>query len=413
MVAGSIASDQGRFRMSVRIIDPVEGRVKMTWDTQVNNKNGILPAVGRMAVRIRVEIGDRTDPSRMKGHETFTAASLEAAHEYVRAQEAQAAGEYETALSRYQKAVEFDPALGRAYAGLGAVSNSLGRWQEAEAYYTQALSHLDRMTDREKYRTRSGYFLLIRNTDQARQELEALVSEFPADSTALSNLAVTSFLRRDMTRALELGRKASAIYPNHILRRNNVALFALYSGDFVTAEKEAAGVLLLNPNFMKAYLAMGLAQLGQGMPEKAAAAYRKLAAVSATGRDFGAFAEADLAMYEGRLGDAAAILTQALAVVSEGRSATTTARLMVTLAEVRQLQGANGTALKLAEHALTLSNEQTIVLLGGRVILACGRLPRTVELASDLGKRINRRHSITGSCSRLKPISSEERRRMR
>ena len=87
--------------------------------------------------------------------------------------------------------------------------------------------------------------------------------------------------------------------------------------------------------------------------------------MSPTGRDFAAFAEADLAMYEGRLSDAATILTQALSVVSEGRSATTTARLTVTLAEVRQLQGANGAALKLAEHALTLSNEQTVVLLGG------------------------------------------------
>ena len=129
----------------------------------------------------------------MKDDETFTAASLEAAHEDVRAQEMQGSGKYEEALSAYHKAVQLDPTLGRAYAGLGAVSNSLGRRHEAEAYYRQALSHLDRMTDREKYRTRSGYFLLIRNTDQAREELEALVKQFPADSTALSNLQSPAF----------------------------------------------------------------------------------------------------------------------------------------------------------------------------------------------------------------------------
>ena len=97
-----------------------------------------------------------------------------------------------------------------------------------------------------------------------------------------------------MTRALELGRKASAIYPKNVLRRNNVALFALYSGEFATAEKEAAGVLELNKDFAKAYLAMALAQLGQSMPEKASATYRRLAVVSDTGRDFAVLGEADL-----------------------------------------------------------------------------------------------------------------------
>ena len=95
------------------------------------------------------------------------------------------------------------------------------------------------MTDREKYRTRSGYFCLS-NTDQARQELEALVSEFPADSTALSNLAVTSSFSQGYGACFRTRTQGVSDYPNNVLRRNNVALFALYSGDFVTAEKEAA-----------------------------------------------------------------------------------------------------------------------------------------------------------------------------
>ena len=389
VVAGSISSDRGRFRMVVNVIDPADGRVTMTGDSEAGSKEEVLSSVGRLAVKIRVALGDRAVDSRLKEVETFTAGSLEAAHEYVRAQELQWNGKYEEALSAYQKAVQLDPTLGRAYAGLGAVSSSLGRRQEAEAYYLQALSHLDRMTDREKYRTRSGYFLLIRNTDQAREELEALVKQFPADSTALSNLAVASFLRRDMTRALELGRKASAIFPKNVLRRNNVALFALYAGEFATAEREAAAVLELNKDFAKAYLAMALAQLGQNMPEKAGATYRRLAVVSETGRDFAASGEADLAMYEGRLTDAAALLKQALSASPEGRSTTTTARLQVTLAEVRQLQGEDASAVKLAEDALARDTDKTVIFLVGRVLAGAGRFHRTLELAADLAARID------------------------
>ena len=82
----------------------------------------------------------RWTSNQVTGAETFTAASLEAAHEYVRAQELQWAGRYEEAISGYQKAVEARSIdLGRAYAGLGAVSSSLGRRQEAEGYFKEAL----------------------------------------------------------------------------------------------------------------------------------------------------------------------------------------------------------------------------------------------------------------------------------
>ena len=54
---------------------------------------------------------------------------------------------------------------------------------------------------------------------------------------------------------------------------------------------------------------MGLAQLGQGMPEKADCGLPQTRCCVPHGRDFAAFAEADLAMYEGRLSDAATVLT--------------------------------------------------------------------------------------------------------
>ena len=73
----------------------------------------------------------------------------------------------------------------------------------------------------------------------------------------------------------------------------------------------------------------------------------------------------------------------------EGRSTTTTARLVVTLAEVRQLQGENASAVTLAEDALTRDTDQTVVLLVGRVLVGAGRLNRTLELATNLSARID------------------------
>ena len=344
-----------------------------------------------MAAKVRSGLGDATvDGNQVPGAETFTAGSLEAAHVYVRAQELQWAGKYEEAIAGYKKALQLDKDLGRAYGGLGVVSNSLGRRQEAEDYFKQALKLLDGMTDREKYRTRSAYFLHTQNPVKAREELEALVAQFPADSTALNNLAVASWQSRDMARALELGRKASAIYPNNVLRRNNVALFAMYAGDFATAEQEAVGVLTLNRDFAKAYFAMAMSQLALGRPADAEATWQQLKA-KPTGFDLAAQGRADMAVYEGRLSDAAGILEEALAAPPQGRSPSTTARLLVSIAEVRELQGRGAEAIRLSEEALATvkGSDHGIVLLAGLVMIKAGRVAQALELAADLARKID------------------------
>jgi tetratricopeptide (TPR) repeat protein len=391
IVTGSIGADGARFNLAVKILDPAQATALLTWDTSANGKEDVLNAVGRLAAKVRRELGDATaSTSQVKDAETFTAASIEAAHEYVRAQERQSVGDYEGALNGYRKAVELDPKLGRAFAGMGAVSSSLGRIDEAVGYYKQALGLIDRMTDREKYRTRSGYYLLIRDSEKANEQLEALVAKYPADSTALSNLAVASFLNRDMRRALELGRRASAIYPNHVLRRNNVALFAMYSGEFDIAEKQALGVLQLNKEFAKAYLAIALSQLGTGRPAEAEATWQTLHGISGAGRDFAAHGRADLAIYEGRLADASRMLEEETAGQPAGRSTSTAARLVVTLAEVRELQGRDADAVRLAEEALTKSTEQNVALLAGRVFILAGKPARGLEIAAELERKLDR-----------------------
>ena len=56
----------------------------------------------------------------------------------------------------------------------------------------------------------------------AIEEFHALVEEFPSDSAGLANLAVAYFLKRDMGRALEQGRRAVELSPKNVLQRNNV-----------------------------------------------------------------------------------------------------------------------------------------------------------------------------------------------
>ncbi len=390
VVAGAITKDGNAYRLDVRLLNPAEPEGKqqlLQWDTQAADKDAVLGAVGRMAARLREGLGDTAANSNAgRDGESFTAASLDAAHAYTAAQELQWAGKYIEAFAEYQQAVRLDPDMGRAYAGLGAVASSLGRRDEAEEYYKQALAHLGRMTEREKYRTRGGYYLLTRNTEKAREEMSALVRQYPADSAGLINLALAEFYRRDMARAVELGRQASALLPRNVLRKNNTALFAMYAGDFDLALSEAAGVLEINPEFAKAHVAIGLSLLATGKPAEAEAAFQKLAALQGSGPWFAAAGLADVAMYQGRLSAAAALLAPAIKAELD---ASRRARLVVTLAEVRLAQDRPREATALARQALAASGDESITYLAGRVLAGAGQHAAALDLVKKLLERLD------------------------
>src|SRR5262249_5074524 len=178
-------------------------------------------------------------------------------------------GRCEDALRHYRKALDLDPNLGRAYAGLAAVENNRGRRLESEKNYKEALSRIDRMSDREKYRTRGGYYLLTRNPDNAIEEFTALVTQYPADTAAIGNLAFAYFVKRDMPKALEWGRRAIEVYPKDVPRRNNYGLIAMYAGDFETGIREQKTVLQMNAQFLLAYVGLALSELGAGRAPEA------------------------------------------------------------------------------------------------------------------------------------------------
>ena len=390
VVAGSISPDGGTYRLDVKLLNPAEPpdkQVMLSWNERAEDRDAVLPAVARLATRVRQGLGDTAavgDTAR--DEESFTAASLEAAHAYTTAQEYQWAGKYQEAFDEYKRATELDPTMGRAFAGLGAVASSLGRTGEAEEYYKQALARLNRMTDREKYRTRGGYYLLTRNADKAREEMQALVAQYPADSAGLINLALAEFYRRDMNKALELGQKASALLPRNVLRKNNTALFAMYAGDFELAEKEATGVLEINPDFAKAYVAIGLSQLALGRPEDAAKTWQRLEPLPGSAKWFEALGLADLAIYQGRLADAASLLESS---IKAEQDASRQARLIVTLAEARNLQGRTRDAAALARQAHARSAEEGIAFLAGRELARAGQSKEAYEIVRTLLQRLD------------------------
>jgi tetratricopeptide (TPR) repeat protein/predicted Ser/Thr protein kinase len=384
---GSIERHDNGYQLTTRAVDAVNGTVIASREVDFGNKNDAAKAVAKEAARIRKALGDATPESaQVSAAETFSAGSMEAAQKYAQAQELQWSGKLEDAVAAYKEAIKLDPNMGRAYAGVAANLANLGRRPEAEQYYQQALARIDRMSDREKYRTRGGYYLLERDYQKAIEQFKALEKLYPVDTAGIANLGLAYFYARNMSAALEEGRRAIQIYPNNLLQRNNVGLYAMYSGDFDTAIRESQELIKLNPSFEKAYLCLGLSQLGNGQPAEAAKTYEQMAKLSTWGASEAATALTDLALYEGHRSEAVAMLQKAIAQDQEHKDSNVANKLIL-LAQAQFDRGQRSEAVDLADRATKASDDESVLVPAALIYIEAGSPGRAQTLAAKLGAR--------------------------
>ena len=390
ILAGDIQASGGSYVITTRALSTAsDGTALYTLEATASGKAQLLETVGTLAGKVRTALGDTAVPAGgPAASETFTAASLEAARAYAEAQELVWAGKQEEAIIKYQEALALDPNMGRAYSGLAAVYNATGRAADAQLNLELALSHLDRMTDREKFRTRGSYYLFARKPLDAIKEYTALVSAYPGDSTAVANLAFAQFLQRNMAEALAQQRRASASFPMNVGRRNNLALYAMYAGQFDTAITESDEVLKLNPSFVKAFVARALSELALGRPADAVTTYLKLKGISQVGASFALSGLADVALYQGRTAEALTLLDEGIAAATAAKNSTGVAVKRLARADAMLARGDSAAAAREAEQALAASASTDVTLKAALTLARAGRAAAALKLADGLAAKL-------------------------
>ena len=389
VASGTIEKRGNEYRIAAKAVDAVTGRDIENAEVDASGKDTVLSAATRLAARVRRALGDQTSESaQLAAAETFTASSVEAAHEYAVGQEMQSAGKWDEAIGAYTRAVALDPALGRAYAGLATVYANLGRPRDSEAQFDKALSHIGRMSEREKLRTRGSYFLVRREPAKAIEQFEELVKRFPADTAGMANLALAHFYERDMARALADGRRAAAIYPKNVPQRNNVGLYAMYAGDFEAAISEQQAVLEMNPRFALAFVGLAISELALGRTEAAVATYGRLAQLDARGASMATAGLADAALYEGRVKDALALLDKGVEADLANKDLEAAAQKLIMAAEAQLLAGRKAQASSATERAMAMSQSVGVQFGAGRILLAVGQETNALAMAGRLSERL-------------------------
>lgn len=407
VVSGGIDTSGTGYRLSVEVHQAgTDGTRVFDWSTTASNRDDVLEEVGRLAVQVRRALGDGTvDVQSVSPSETFTAASIEAAAEYVRGQELLAAGNRQEAFAAYERAVTLDPNLGRAWAGMGTVAYNQRRLEDAERYLRTALGHVDRMTEREQLRTRVTYYDVTGNAEEARAQGETLVAKFPSDAAGLSNLALAHFKAWHFARALELGQQAAALFPKNVLRQSNVALYALYASDFEGAARQVALVQGLSPDYPYAQLTSALIDVAAGRWDEATAGYTRLGTLATPGPSLSVHGRADLARHRGRLKDAETVLATALATAD----AASRSRLVASLAAVRAARSNRAGALDLLAGLPPDTPEPGALVEAGETYLALGLRAQATALLRRVEGRLGIQGDIFASVLRAQMALAEGR----
>jgi tetratricopeptide (TPR) repeat protein/tRNA A-37 threonylcarbamoyl transferase component Bud32 len=398
IVNGSIEKSKTGYLIKATAIDVFNDKKIADEEQPLKAKDDILKAADILSKKLKSALGVIPPNSAdMFKNETFTTTSLEAMKPYIEAQMLDAQGKGKEAIEAYLRAIDIDPNLGRAYAGLAVSYYEQKEYQLAEKYYKLALERVEQMTDREKHRTRGGYYLFTQNYKRAIQEYTELLQQSPKDMAGHTNLAFAYFMGYKMQEAFQEGLRAVEIDPENLDYRYNQSWYALAAGDFERAKQEAKKTLQIRPSYEKAFVVLALVEMAQGRPGEAAKIYQKLEVVSPFGASLASAGSADLAIYEGRAADAIAILKQAISADVKNKMPTyVTADKFVMLAQAYLLQGKNALAIEAADQALKTYKGEDVFFAAAQVYIEAGQEDKARNIAGVLNKKVQDIHLAYG-----------------
>lgn len=382
VVAGAILRTDSTYQVTAKAVRAVTGNVLAEASESASNKTEVLAAATKLASTIREALGDPTsEDDRRFAMETLSATSIEVVREYAAAAKAMSDAKYELALQHFAKSVELDPKFGLGHAGLAIASRNLDRQQDAERHIKTAVSHVGGMTKREDHRTRGLFYMITGDHQQCVKEFGALIEKYAADASARNNLALCATYMRDMARALNEMRTVVTILPKRALYRENLALYAAYSGIPEVAEAEASSTP--EPGLF-ALLAVAFAQLLKAEVNEASATYQQLSKFEALGKSYAASGLADIAVYQGRFSDAAGMYSRGAAEDLSTKDPDRAANKFAALAYTEVLRGNAAAGIAAAERALTHSTAVKIRFLAGRVFAEAGAGDKAREQRDSL-----------------------------
>lgn len=411
VLAGSIAPAGNGYKLAMSGLDLFSNEQVFEVDAKAKSRNDVLTAVGTLSEEVREALGDESFKNKdVATVETFTAASIDAARDYVSALALAFEGKHEEAIELYRSATDKDPNFGRAFSGWALSATKL-RQEQANELWKKALSLLDTMTERERLRTLGLYYTVVtRNYNKAVESFGELVDKYPGDAAGRNNLQVVSFLTLDFQRASDEGKVLLAQYPNSALYRSNFALLATYSGEFEDADRVAKALIKDDPDYAVSYLAVASAAMYRGEYDEARAAYEQMLAATKSeyGKQAGLVGLADIESYVGNFDKARELLEPAIETAFAEDDNVGAAGRLVIVAEAYLAEGNFEEAAETARKVIASSEQVSHRVSAALVAISAGDLETARAIGDTMSNDLQAQNRAYGEMIQASLLREEK-----
>ena len=360
LLSPAIARAGQQYAISARLINPQTGAAARSYYEIAKNQDHILDAVGRLATKIRRDLGEPL-LATWKGDRPLpqvTTASLQALKLYADGLDFWTKGQYDAGVGAWRSALQADPDFAMAHAAVGNAMYSFVFHNpvEGKTQYEKALQLSERTTERERLYIQAKYADAINHYSEAAQGFELYLKNYPDDWRVRTSLADLYRNNDRPQEAIEQFKEVLRLSPSSAAAYVNMATCYIALGNFSEGLRDWEEAFKIEPSWItngNLNHEYGFTLIHAGNEAKARKVFDKaLALPDLRPRGLRSFAYLD--MLHGRYRDAKQGLQEALLLDIARKTALSELREHGLLAMVDEGLGDRASQLRELDQALPL-----------------------------------------------------------
>jgi tRNA A-37 threonylcarbamoyl transferase component Bud32/tetratricopeptide (TPR) repeat protein len=357
VVKGNATRTESAWKVTLEATNALSSDVILHSEELAKDAREVVPALVTLSDRLRAALGDT--PSGGVDDRATLSSSLEAVHEWALGRELRSEADATKALEHGTRAVTIDPEFALGHADRGRELYFLNQTPEAVQEYDLALQSPGGLSGHERLVVMGDRNAALDRYVESIAAYEQANSRWPGDERIELSVARQALYARDWPLGTELARRAVTDHPRSSSLRQMLLSAYINSEhiDLAAREGEKAMSDLARPT-PDLLVDIAVAETLIGEPKRAGAPLGKLAVLDP---EYADEARADLALYEGRLDDAAALLQHWIddAVSKHDPGAARTE--YITVAELLLRRGDRASAAVAAKAALAGSEGEAAI----------------------------------------------------
>lgn len=237
VLAASISRLGSDYVLGARVVQPGSGRELIAVRTAAREER-LLEGVEALSRELRGRLGEAGEDIRASQPlPRVTTESLEALKSYSEADLAVAKGHSDPALTLAGEAIRLDSTFAMAYRLISVIYLNWGQFADARRYISRAYELRHRLTDRERFHVEGVRHFLDFDPRRAVATYELILSRYPDDHRALTNISYLSYVwLDDYERSYETAYRVAEMFPYSAIGLANVVGAAIMTGRWEVAD---------------------------------------------------------------------------------------------------------------------------------------------------------------------------------